>query len=257
MPTSLTLQKSPDAHQPPPAKSRAQGVRSYAGRTTRAAAVISVILCGVISAAGAPADLSGYRGFRFGADLAAVGRQADADVSQAKLIHGRPAVMQDLAWRPQRLGAGHQDESADDVVFSFYNGGLYRIAISYDRYKTEGMTVEDMIDAVSTMYGPAETLTPPLKAASGRYGDEDEVVARWQDPQYSFDLIRTSYGPAFRLVGVIKSLDAQAQAAMAEAKRLDELDAPQREAAKAAKEETAAKAKLEKTRLANKARFQP
>jgi hypothetical protein len=35
------------------------------------------------------------------------------------------------------------------------------------------------------------------------------------------------------------------------------LDAPQREAVRAAKEETAAKAKLEKTRLVNKARFQP
>lgn len=230
---------------------------SKAGRTTRGAAVTSVVLCGVISAAAAAGDLSNYRGFRFGADLAAVGRQADADVSQAKLIHSRPAVMQELEWRPQRLGAGHQDESTADVVFSFYNGGLYRIAISYDRFKTEGMTVEDIIEAVSTMYGPAQKLTPPLKAGSGRYGDEDEVVARWQDSQYSFDLIRTSYGPSFRLVGVIKSLDVQAQAAVAEAKRLDELDAPQREAARAAKEETAVKAKLEKTRLANKARFQP
>jgi hypothetical protein len=83
------------------------------------------------------------------------------------------------------------------------------------------------------------------------------VLARWQDSQYRFDLIRSSYGPSFRLVGVLKRLEAPAEAANREAKRLDDKEAPQREAAMAANKEEAAKTKLEKARLVNKPNFRP
>jgi hypothetical protein len=91
--------------------------------------------------------------------------------------------------------------------------------------------------------------------APGSYGDQEEIVAQWQDSQYRFDLIRLSYGPTFRLVGVMKKLEASAQAATLEAKRLDDQEAPQRDAARIASEEEAAKTKLEKARLVNKATF--
>ena len=83
------------------------------------------------------------------------------------------------------------------------------------------------------------------------------ILAQWQDLQYRFDLIRSSYGPSFRLIGVVKGLEAQAQAATLEAKRLDDLEAPQRDAARLASEGEAAKAKLEKARLVNKPKFRP
>jgi hypothetical protein len=212
-------------------------------------------MCGVISAAAA--DLSKYRGFQFGTDLPTVAKQVGASVTQANVIHSRPALIQELEWRPQSLGPSTQKESSDEVVFSFYNGELYRLVIKYDRYEIEGLTAEDIIDAVSTIYGPAVRPAAPVKAEEDRYGEQEDVVARWQDPQYCFDLMRSSYGPTFKLIGVLKRLDSPAQAAMLEAKRLDIQEAPQRDAARQASEQEAARAKLEKARLVNKPRFRP
>lgn len=217
----------------------------------------SLFVCGMISAASVAGDLSKYRGFQFGTDLPTVTKQVGASVSQAKVIHSRPALIQELKWRPQSLGPSTQKESANEVVFSFYNGELYRIAISYDRYEIQGLTTDDIIEAVSTIYGPAARLAIPVKSPENHYSDQDEVVARWQDPQYSFDLVRSSYGPTFKLIGVLKRLDAPAQAAIHEATRLDIEEAPQRDAARRASEQEAVRAKLEKSRLVNKPRFRP
>jgi len=66
-------------------------------------------------------------------------------------------------------------------------------------------------------------------------GDQ-ETVARWEDPLYR--------------------LEVPVQAATVEAKRLDDLEAPQREA-KAMAERDAKTATLEKARLLNKPKFRP
>ena len=106
-------------------------------------------VCGVISAATVAGDLSKYREFQFRTDLPTVLKQAGADMSQVKVIHTRPALIQTLAWHPRSLGPSSQPESVGDVVFSFYNGELYRIAVNYDRYEIEGLTTQDMVDALS------------------------------------------------------------------------------------------------------------
>ena len=202
-------------------------------------------------------DLSKYRDFRFGADLPTVARLMGANPSQAKLIHSRPVLVQELEWRPQSLGPSPKAESAEGVVFSFYNGTLFRIAIKYDRYATEGLTTEDFVEAISAMYGPAAKLPPPVEPVKESYGDQDVAVARWEDPQYRFDLVRSSYGPSYSLVGILKSLEAPVQTANVEAQRLDDLEAPQRDAARAAAEQGAKAASLEKARLVNKPKFRP
>ena len=84
-----------------------------------------------------------------------------------------------------------------------------------------------------------------------------EAISVNYGPQYRFDLNRSSYGPVFRLVGVQKAPEARAQAATLEAKRLDDREAPQRDAARIADEQEATKAKLEKARLVNKPKFRP
>jgi hypothetical protein len=43
----------------------------------------------------------------------------------------------------------------------------------------------------------------------GRYGDQEELLAQSQDSQYRFDPIRSSYGPGFKLVGVMKTVEEQ------------------------------------------------
>ena len=224
-------------------------------RTAFRSALAAFLMFGVMSGPACAGDLSRYRNFELGSDLATVAKRAAVDTSQANVIHSRPALIQDLEWRPQPLGASSQTESVQAVVFSFYGGELFRIKVDYDRYQTEGLTVDDFVDAISTTYGPATKPTAPANVAPVSYGDQEEIVAQWQDSQYRFDLIRLSYGPTFRLVGVMKKLEASAQAAALEAKRLDDQEAPQRDAARIASEEEAAKTKLEKARLVNKPKF--
>jgi hypothetical protein len=128
---------------------------------------------------------------------------------------------------------------------------------SYDRYESEGLTADDFIEAISATYGTAEKPTPPANAVQAQYSDQEEIVARWQDSRYYFDLIRSSYGPSFKLIGVLKKLEGPAQAATTEALRLDDQEAPQRDAARMADERELERAKLEKARLVNKPRFRP
>ena len=226
-------------------------------RALSTAALPVCLAFGVMSAASLTGDLSKYRNFQLGSDLSTVLKQAEASPSQVTVVHRRPALMQELEWRPRPLGPSSNTEAVKVVVFSFYNGELFRIAVDYDRYETEGLTASDFVDAISATYGPAAKPAVPPTAATGSYGDQEETLAQWQDSQYRFDLIRSSYGPAFRLVGVLKRLEAPALAAALEAKRLDDQEAPQRDAARLASEEEATKTKLEKARLANKPNFRP
>ena len=227
------------------------------GRTISRSALTSFLGFGVMPAAASANDLSKYRNFQLGTDLPTVAKRAGANPSQAKVIHRRPALIQELEWRPQTPGSSSQTEAAKDVVLSFYDGQLFRIVINYDRYETEGLTPDDLVEAISATYGVAVKPTAPAKAAPGHYGDQEEVLAQWQDSRYRFDLIRSSYGPTFKLVGVLKKLEAPAQAASIEAARLDDNEAPQREADRIAKEDETERTRLEKARVVNRSKFRP
>ena len=217
----------------------------------------SFLVFAMMSATVWATDLSKYRNFQLGTDLPTIARQMGVSPVQAKAIHRRPALIQELEWRPQSLGSASRTESAQDVVFRFYEGELFRIAINYDRYETEGLTADDFIEAISVTYGIAEKPVALANAGQAGYGDREEIVARWQDSQFCFDLIRSSYGPGFRLIGILKRLEAPAQAAILEAARLDDKEAPQREADRMARQDLTERANLEKARLLNKPRFRP
>jgi len=200
-------------------------------------------------------DLSSYRDFHFGADLRVVEKQAESKPSEVKMIHQRPALIQDLEWRPRYSGSTESDP-VKDVLLSFYNGQLFRMVVNYDRYKTEGMTAEDMIEAISPAYGQAakpnaEILFPSVAS------ENVKVIARWENDQYSWNLVRSSYQPSFALVAFAKQLDALAQAAALEAIRLDAKEAPQREAAQMRRQADAVSLKQQKARLVNKPNFRP
>ncbi|MGA2113805.1 MAG: hypothetical protein ABSH56_03530 [Bryobacteraceae bacterium] len=218
---------------------------------------VTFAVLGVLSATATAGDLSKYRDFQFGTDLATVAKQAGTNPSDVKAIHSRPALIQELEWRPQSLGASSQTESAQQVVFSFYDGQLFSIAVNYDRYETEGLTTNDLVEAVSATYGPATLPAAPSKAVPGSYGDQEEVLATWQDSLHRFDLVRAPYGRGFKLVGVLKAVEIQAQSANAEADRLDLNEAPQREAERLAKDSDIEQARLDKARLVNKSKFRP
>jgi hypothetical protein len=230
---------------------------TFLGVTGASTALASLLALGVMSAATLAGDRSKYRSVQLGTDLPTVANQVGGSPSQAKVVHRRPALIQELEWHPRPLGPSSRAESASEVIFSFFDGKLFRIVVSYDRTETEGLTDDDLIEAISATYGIAEGPPPPTNAVVGQYGDPEEILARWQDPQYCFDLIRSTYGPSFRLIGVLKRLQAPVQAAITEAKRLDDREAPQRDAARVADEREAERARLEKSRLVNKPRFRP
>jgi hypothetical protein len=130
------------------------------------------------------------------------------------------------------------------------------MVVNYARYKTEGLTAEDMVEAISANYGSAtrpatEIIFPSL------YNESVKVIARWEDSQYSFNLVRSSFQPSFGMIGFSQRLDALAQAATIEATRLDNLEAPQREAERQRKQEEEKHVQQEKARLLNKASFRP
>ncbi len=205
-------------------------------------------------------DLSRYREFQLGMNVRLVAKQADMEPSEARVIHQRPAVIQELEWRPPRsLGSSSQADPVSEVLFSFYNGELFRIVVNYDRYRTEGLTDEDMIEAISAKYG---TATKPaaeiiLFSSFQVYNDSEKVIASWEDAQYSFNLFRSSYQPTFGMVVFSKRLDTLARAATVEAVRLDEQEAPQREAQRQKKQDEEDHAAGEKARLVNKVAFRP
>jgi hypothetical protein len=244
------------------AKGRADDKRSTAARIKAvkwlgiAALLAAAGLWFNLKAATPGVDLSRYRNFELGADLPAIAKQVRMNPSQAKTIHGRPALLQDLDWRPQPSGPSSQAEPVEEVVFSFCDGALFRILVQYDRRETEGLTPEDFVDSISQAYGPAAKPAAAI-AAPDSYSAREEILAQWQDAQYRFDLIRSSYASTVRLVGVVKKLETSALAATVEAQRLDDLEAPQRDADRLASESQAATVKLEKSRLANKAKFRP
>jgi hypothetical protein len=230
--------------------------RGVTGSTSRSA-LLAFLAIGAISTAALAGDLSGYRNFQFGADPATVAKQTGTSLADATVVDSRPALIQEIEWRPEPLGPSSAPEAAQDVVFSFYNGELFRIVVKYDMSATEGLTREDLIGAISAIYGMPTRPPAQVGTEQGPFGDPDEDLARWQDSRYRFDLIRSSQGPRFSLIGVLKRLEAPAQTAILEAKRLDDQEAPQRDAARLASEQEATDARLEKARLENKAKFQP
>lgn len=204
-------------------------------------------------------DLSSYRGFQFGESLSAVAKRAGLEVSAAKLIHERPAVIQELEWPIWLSGdSARRTDPVKTILFSFYNGELFRIVISYDRDETAGLTTGDMIEAISAKYG---TATKPARteiafSSAQGYNDSEAVTARWQDAQYSFNLILSSYTqPTYAIIAFSRKLEAAARAATTEAIRLDAQEAPQQEIQRQNTEDKANREMLEKARQVNKQNF--
>ena len=205
-------------------------------------------------------DLSKYRDFQLGMSVAAVAQQSGIP-SDARVLHQRPELIQELMWQPPRsLGPSPAGDSVRKVLFSFYNGQLFRIVINYDWDKTEGLTVEDMVEALSAAYGPPMLPTlpaTPILALSKVYADSDRIMAHWEDAQSSVDLFHPSYASTFGLVVLSKRLDALAQSASVESIRLDTQDAPRRAVERKQKQENEDHARQDKARLVNKAIFRP
>jgi hypothetical protein len=133
------------------------------------------------------------------------------------------------------------------------------MVVCYDRDETKGLTIDDMIEAISAKYGTATKPegTEITFSSTQVYNDSETVMARWEDAEYTFDLFRSSYQPTFGMIAFSKRLDALARSATAEAIRLDALEAPQRETQRQNKEDQTNRESLDKARQENKRNFRP
>jgi hypothetical protein len=207
-------------------------------------------------------DLSRYREFQLGSTLASVQKTSGTTAGDVRLIHQRPAVIQELRWRPP-LGYSNTMEPTEAVreaIFTFYNDQLFQIVVDYDRQRTEGLTDADLIEAISGRYGVATLKASPLRtdaSPSVMSTDGAIVVAQWSDAEVSLSLVRGTYPTTLRLVMVLKSVEALARTAVVDALRQDREEAPQREIDRMNKIAEDGRVTAEKARVVNKPRFTP
>src|SRR6266849_4475256 len=155
-------------------------------------------------------DLSKYRNFSFGMSVVSVSKQVDRQPTEAKMIHQRPGLVEESTWYPpQPFDSSRPAEPVEKILFSFYNGELYRMLVTYDRSAIKGLTDEDMIRVFSARYAFAARAVvdvnyPPTPA----YRATEKVIARWEDSQYSLNLFRSSTADTFAIVMFSKQLDA-------------------------------------------------
>jgi hypothetical protein len=231
-------------------KSTGTGYTTTVAFLTAAFIFIPAMLCA--------GDFSSYRGLQFGMNVSAAAKQAGTKPAEVRIAHERPALIQEMEWQPRSrdLADPVKADPVQDGLLCFYNGELFRIIVTYDRSKVEGMTAEDMVEAISLAYGAATKPSAEI-AYHSNYGEIATVLARWEDPEYSYNLVRTGNRSSFALVLYSKRLDALAQAAIVQAVRLDAQEAPQREVEKQKKRAEEERLVLDKARLVNRPNFRP
>ena len=200
-------------------------------------------------------DLSKYRHFTLGMSLTRLLERTGQKMADVKLIHGRPTLVQEVNWWPPSLpGASFQSDTVEQILFSFYNGELYKMSVTYDRSSTEGLTAEDMVKSISAKYGPATNVALEIDSAKNdRYDDRQKPVASWEDAQYCFNLVRSSFTDHLGLIIYSKRVNAAAELATVEAVKLEEQEGPQREAERQKKQVD----DLEVARQKNRKIFRP
>lgn len=223
-------------------------------------AFLACVFCiGFLSSPSMAQDLGKYRNFQFGANIESVAKQIQMKVSDARTLHERPALIQTLEWDE----IGYSDTSGKpgsirSIRFDFCDGNLFKMLVTYSPAGTEGLTPDDIIEAISAVYGTASTPEDSVSISnSTAYENREKVLARWQDEHYSYNLVRFSYGRAFGLLAFSKTLDVTASQASREAERLDKLEAPARELARQKKEAEDARTAQENARSVNKPGFHP
>jgi hypothetical protein len=200
-------------------------------------------------------DFSKYRGFSLGTSVATVLKQTEKRPIDVKVIHARPALLQELTWWPPAVpGASYRADSVEQMLFSFRDGELYKISVTYDTTSTQGLTADDMVKSISAKYGPATLVeTAPDSSLAERYGDSDKSVASWEDSQNFFKLVHSPYTNRFGLIIFSKRANADAELDIANALTLEKQEKPQREADLKKKEAD----DLEAARQKNQKAFRP
>ncbi len=199
-------------------------------------------------------DLSGYQKFSLGTSLAEVSKQVGPYSHKTTLVHHRPAVIQELTFWPLNSSSSVRLDPVSQILFSFYNGELYRIVVTYEQDATAGLTEDDMVRAMSVQYGTATRFYPEINfPTNDLYDSTEKVIARWGNSQNSITFFRSSNLTSFQLAVFSNRLDAQAKAAITESVKVENEGAPQKEIDRQKKEAD----NLEVVRQKNVETFRP
>jgi hypothetical protein len=155
------------------------------------------------------------RDIRLGGDLASVSALTGVAASEAKTLHAREAILQELQWRRAYALTGEMlADPVQQIAFSFYNDQLFRLVIDYDHDGAAGLTDADMVEAISTKYGTPVNpgLKPTRVPLATIEGDSGTRVANWGNVEYAAVLYRSSFASGFRLVITSVRLNALAEA---------------------------------------------
>lgn len=208
----------------------------------------------------ASADISRYREFELGASLVSVTTVTQTTERDLKTLHSRPAVLQQVEWRPRYM-AGRpvaDRESISEMVFSFVDGRLFKMSVAYARERTSGLTNEDMVGSLTSVYGAPSSASKEAQPRLDSIAfDVPVVVAEWRAADTTVVLQRSRYNESFSLVITSVSLDAVARQAQATAIAMDEHEAPARDAALLKKRADDEREAEERNRSTNKPRFRP
>lgn len=175
--------------------------------------------------------LSTYRKFSLGTSLAGIARQSGQDPQLANLIHQKPVAIQEMTYWPNRASTYPVTaESVSQILFSFCDQKLYKISVTYDGEATQGLTEDDMVQAISARYGTATRFYPELALpVRDEYAPAQKAIAGWGDSETSVILSHSDNLDSFQLTLSLKDLAAKADAAIAESSRLEKAEAPQKE----------------------------
>lgn len=200
-------------------------------------------------------DLSKYRGFALGTSIASVLKSTDQTVADVKTVRDDSPLFQELTWWPASFSADPRHTgSIEQILFSFYKGQLYKMSVTYDRKSTEGLTTDDMVNSISAKYGPATSIALAIDSTpDDLYEATRNPIASWENSQYSCNLVRSSFSNDYQLVIYSKRANTEAEAALADAVKLEKDQGPQREAARQKKETD----DRELARQKNQKSFQP
>ena len=209
--------------------------------------------------ASAESPLSRYRDVSLGDPVQVVVDRLHVPMSDVKVVHDRPTVVQQLTWRPHRSvsGATVEPDPLAEMVLTFHLGRLARIAVSYDRARTAGLTDADLNEALTSTYGTSMLLSRRTTPALLIESSEPAPIGSWSDADTLVVLWRQSYPDRVRLTLTSVVDDLAMQAAIADGMRLETSEAPGRDLARRNAEAAAVLARAEAARRDNKATFKP
>ena len=197
-----------------------------------------------------------YRAYVLNSSVDAVLAASGSRASDVKVLHERPALIQELEWRAPYAQSGTAlADPVRTIVFSFCDNALYQVVVNYDLDRTEGLTNADIVASLTATYGD-----PVLASARNRPLDappDTVVLAQWDRAGASLTLLRRVYSAEFHLIVTAKALATRARGAIREATRLDTVEAPRREREQRKKEAADAIATRDQLRASNKAAFRP